>query len=132
MSETTVRSRETHPSRNPVAFGLDLAVVLVFVAIGRSAHDEANAFVGLIGTAAPFAIALVVAWGFVMGLRLRGVSFRAGAVVWAITWVIGLTVRSIVFSGGVAVPFIVVAGVSLAVGLLGWRLIYSLVERRTR
>ena len=52
------------------AAALDAASIVVFVAIGRRSHDEdGNAVVGVLQVAAPFVIALLVAW-----LAARGVA----------------------------------------------------------
>ncbi|MEY4173948.1 MAG: hypothetical protein RI900_1113, partial [Actinomycetota bacterium] len=45
------------------SFALDAVFVLLFVALGRSSHDEGgNAVTGTLSVAAPFLIALVVGW----------------------------------------------------------------------
>lgn len=111
---------------------LDVAVVIVFVIIGRSTHDEQNVLAATLGTAAPFLIALALGWAVVLLRRQdpTAVGLQGGVVIWAFTWVGGLLLRSVVFHGGTAVGFVVVAGLALAVGLLGWRAIANLATRR--
>lgn len=110
----------------------DLVAVVVFAVIGRSSHGEGNALVGIAVTAWPFLVATVAGSLVARGLARRlgdPVTIRRGLVVWAVAWVIGMVLRAV--SGrGMAVSFVIVAGISLAVLLLGWRLVVTLLERR--
>lgn len=106
---------------------LDVAVVLVFVAVGRSAHDES--LWGVLGTAAPFLFALAVGRALTIATPWPADGLRGGLVVWGTTWVGGLLLRGLLFGQGTAPAFVVVAGVALALGLLGWRLVAILVRR---
>ena len=117
--------------RWPVAFGCDLLAVVVFVAIGRRSHDEAgNVVDGTIKVAAPFLIALVVGW--LIGRVWRSpMSMRSGVIVWITTVALGMILRRLVFDRGIAFAFIIVATISLAVLLLGWRAIATRLEKRT-
>ena len=59
-TRTMQRSKTVGP---PVAFGFDVAAVLLFVAIGRRSHDESgSAISGIVAVAAPLLIGLVVGW----------------------------------------------------------------------
>ncbi len=109
-----------------VSAALDVAVVLIFVAVGRSAHDEP--LWGIVVTAAPFLVALGVGQALVL-LTPPSDGLRAGSVIWLVTWIGGLLLRQFVFSDGTAPAFIVVAGVSLALGLIGWRVVAALLQR---
>ena len=116
------------PRRIPaLAAAADAVAVVVFAAVGRMSHGEADDLLGLLGTAAPFAVGLVAAWASPV-VRSEPAGFRAGAVVVAGTAVIGLLVRA-GFTGRLPVSFAVVATVSLAVLLLGWRGVAALVAR---
>lgn len=106
-----------------------MVVVLVFIAIGRSAHAEGNALLGFLGTAAPFLVAVVIGWAAALALRMPPESMRAGAVIWVTTWGMGLVLRAAVFGAGTAWAFVIVAGLSLALGLLGWRAVVAGVSR---
>ena len=48
-----------------IAASLDALCIVVFVTIGRRNHDESSAMSGILSTAAPFAIALFIAWAVV-------------------------------------------------------------------
>ena len=45
-----------------LAGAADAVAVVVFAAVGRLSHGEADDLLGLIGTAAPFGVGLVAAW----------------------------------------------------------------------
>ncbi len=112
----------------------DVVLVLVFAAVGRGSHGE-NVLGGLAGTAWPFLLGLLIGW---LAARLLGRSgfdpariVPAGLLIWAGTWGIGMLAR-VVAGQGTAPSFLLVAGVVLALFLLGWRLVASLVARRRR
>ncbi|MGD7787779.1 DUF3054 domain-containing protein [Propionibacteriaceae bacterium Y1700] len=111
---------------------LDVVLVIVFAAVGRSSHAEALHPLGLLSTSWPFVVATLLAWLVGRFWRVDRRPYRVwpeGLVVWLITVVVGLGLR--VLSGDTAqLPFIIVATISLAVLLLGWRLVAQLVLRR--
>ena len=115
--------------RLQLALGLDTFFVVLFVAVGRREHERDSAIAGLIGTAAPFVIALAIAW---LALRAwqRPTNWTAGIGIWAITLVVGMSLRNLVFGDGTATSFVIVATAFLALFLIGWRLVYGLFERR--
>lgn len=118
-------SRRLHPA---LAFGHDFVVVLVFCAIGRASHQEEAAFAGFVTTAWPFVVALVVGHLIVLASRLRPEGFAAGGIVWAATLVIGMVLRAV--SGqGTALPFVIVATITLAILFSIWRLVVLLARR---
>jgi hypothetical protein len=110
---------------------LDVASIVIFVAIGRRSHDESgNVVVGALKVAAPFLIGLAVAWVAERAWR-RPDDLKIGVGIWVLTVVDGILLRRFVFDRGTAVSFIIVASIVLAVFLLGWRLVIRrLVKRR--
>lgn len=117
-------------SRIPaLAFVADAVAVVVFAAVGRVSHAEADDLVGLLGTVAPFAVGLVAAWASPR-VRVDPSGLRAGAVVLAGTAVLGMLLRA-AFTGRLPLSFAVVTVISLAVLLLGWRLLSLAVARRS-
>jgi hypothetical protein len=110
-----------------LAAAADTVAVVVFAAVGRLSHGEADDLLGLLGTAAPFAVGLVAAWATPL-VRRDPVALRAGAVVVACTAGVGLLLRA-GFTGRLPLSFAVVATVNLAVLLLGWRGLAALVSR---
>jgi Protein of unknown function (DUF3054) len=117
------------PRRIPaLAFAADVIAVVVFAAVGRIMHGEAESLSGLLATAAPFLIGLVASWATPV-VRAHPVGFRAGAVVLAGTAVLGLVLRA-AFTSRPPLSFALVTVVSLAVLLIGWRALSLLVSHR--
>lgn len=85
---------------------------------------------GLFVTAAPFLLAAAAAWVVLVMLKWPPASLRAGVLVAATTWSLGMVLRGVAFGGGTATAFVVVAGVSLAATMLGWRGAGRIVRRR--
>ena len=110
-----------------LAAAADAVAVVVFAAVGRLSHGEPDDLLGLVGTAAPFAIGLVVAWATPV-VRRDPAAWRAGLVAVVCTAGIGLLLRA-GFMGRLPLSFAVVATLSLAVLLLGWRGLAALVSR---
>lgn len=115
--------------RTPLAAGLDTATIVLFVAIGKREHEQDSAFNALIGTVAPFLIALVVAW-LVLQVWKRPTDWRTGIGVWAIVVTVGMLLRHFVFDDGTAASFVIVATSFLGFFLVGWRVVLSLIDRR--
>jgi hypothetical protein len=117
------------PRRIPaLAFAADVIAVVVFAAVGRISHAEAESLSGLLVTAAPFLIGLIASWATPV-VRAHPVGIRAGAVVLAGTAVLGLLLRA-AFTWRLPLSFAVVTVVSLAVLLIGWRALSLLVSHR--
>lgn len=115
--------------RLAAAVGLDVFVVVLFVAVGRRNHDEEPALSGLLTTAAPFLIGLGVAWAISRAWNAP-TSPRKGLAIWPLTVVVGMLVRRVVFDDGTALPFVIVATVFVGAGLVGWRALAHLVTSR--
>jgi hypothetical protein len=102
-----------------VALVADVAAVLVFAAIGRRTHAHVEALLGLLGTAGPFLVGLVIAWALARAWS-RPLDLRTGLVVWPVTVLVGLAVRA-GFTGRLPLSFALVVVSVLGVLLLGWR-----------
>ena len=116
-------------NRLPIAAGLDVFVVVSFVAIGRRNHDENPGIAGLVDTAAPFVLGLAVAWVIARAWR-EPWSWRTGLIVWIGTVAAGMVLRRFVFDEGTAVSFVIVASVFLGTLLNGWRAVARTVAGR--
>jgi hypothetical protein len=103
--------------------------VVLFVAIGRRNHDEGTAIDGIATVAAPFLIALVVAWLSSRAWRTPG-SMRTSLIVWLVTVFGGLELRHFVFDRGTATPFVIVATLVLGAFIVGGRYLLNLQLRR--
>ncbi|NQX35034.1 DUF3054 domain-containing protein [Herbiconiux sp. VKM Ac-2851] len=107
---------------------VDLALVLLFVAIGRRSHDEGDALSGFAVTAWPFVVGAAVGWTASLGWRRPLAVWPTGVVVWLAAVVLGMLLR--VASGqGVQLSFVIVTAIVLGVFLVGWRAIAALVRR---
>lgn len=107
--------------RLPLAVGLDVFAVVLFVALGRRSHDEDGAFVEVLKTALPFLIGLGAGWVASRTWRAP-LALATGLVVWPVTVIVGMIVRRWVFDRGTAASFVVVATLFLGLFLVGWRL----------
>jgi hypothetical protein len=108
----------------------DVLAVLVFAVVGRRSHAEALDPAGVLATAAPFLLGLLVGWLAARAWRLP-VGWRTGLVVWLVTAVVGLAARAAV-THRLPLTFVFIATVSLAVLLLGWRAVVLTVLRARR
>lgn len=123
------------PRRFPVVpLIVDAALVILFAAIGRATH-EGDAFgpfgTGLATTAWPFLVALLAGWLITRAWRRPVAVLRTGLPVWAVTVVLGVTLRAL--SGqGIAIAFVIVATITLALFLLGWRGVALVVAHSRR
>ncbi|WP_028267074.1 DUF3054 domain-containing protein [Arthrobacter sp. MA-N2] len=117
------------PSRIALVAGLaDIVFILVFAAIGRDAHQRADVLTGVFATAWPFLAGATIAW---LAARVWRAPFRiwpAGVAVWIGTVAGGMLLRAVT-GQTVVLPFIIVALISLAVFLLGYRAVIALVAR---
>lgn len=112
-------TQAVRPATVTLAAGADVLAVLVFAAVGRTSHAEVAAAVGVLTTAAPFLLGLLVGWLVVRAWRDPS-RLPVGVVVWAGTVVVGLATR-VAFTHRLPLPFALVAAASLALLLLGWR-----------
>lgn len=123
-------SSRTPLLRRPLmALVLDIVLVVVFAAIGRASHAEANPVTGALLTAWPFLVGLLVGWTTVRVLR-KGwpVEVGPGITIWFSTVVVGMLLR-LATGQGTALPFVGVAALTLAVFLIGWRALTALALR---
>lgn len=120
----TRRSAVSTAARTPLivfAIVADVFGVLMFCVIGRRSHAEGLAMSGVAETAWPFLVGAAVGWLVIRGWRNPIAVVPTGLVVWACTVVVGMLLR-LVTSAGVAVSFVVVASIAIALLLVGWRM----------
>ncbi|WP_417235056.1 DUF3054 domain-containing protein [Arthrobacter sp.] len=110
-------------------FVIDLLLVVLFAALGRRSHAEGLDIAGILGTAAPFLLALLVFSCITVIWKEPNRIWPHGVVLWIGTVALGLILR-VLFGATAAVPFIIVATIVLGVFLLGRRLVGTLLMRR--
>jgi peptidoglycan/LPS O-acetylase OafA/YrhL len=118
--------------RPAVAFVVDVALVVVFAAVGRTSHSEGLSLAGVLTTAWPFLAGTVVGW-LVVRVRRRGwpVDVGPGVTVWFATLLVGMLLRWGT-GAGTAVSFVLVAALVLALLLVGWRFVAAYRVGRAR
>jgi Protein of unknown function (DUF3054) len=114
------------------SFVLDFLLVMAFVVIGRSSHDEGETALGIATTAWPFVSGLIIGWLSIVGVRWNFVELKSGAVIWVATVFVGMLLR-LSSDQGIAVSFVIVASIFLGLFLVGWRVLaISLAKRKSR
>ncbi len=107
----------------------DLAVLVVFVVIGRRSHHEDAGVVGFLRVWWPFVVGLAVAW-LVSGLVRSPLAWGRAVVAWLLTVAVGMTLRIVVEGRDLSVAFTIVSLVFVGVGMLGWRAVVRAVQTR--
>lgn len=106
---------------------LDVALVVVFAALGRRSHAHGLSIAGVLQTAGPFLCGTAAGWllaSLLTDLAPRSLPF--GLIVAVSTIVIGMGLR-MAFGAGTAWSFVLVATAVVTFFLVGWRLIASLL-----
>jgi len=112
---------------------IDVILVAVFCTIGRLSHAEGvlSDVPGLLNTMWPFLVAVLAAHAVMLIRRTPAERMLPGTVIWAVTVVVGLSLRAL--SGqGTALAFMIVATLTLALLLIGWRAVVALARRMRR
>jgi hypothetical protein len=107
---------------------LDLLCLVIFVAVGRSVHGHNESLGGLLNTAGPFFVGLLVGWVVARAWKNPLRIWPIGVVICLLTALVGQIVRLIVGQGS-AVPFVLVSVGYFVLTMLGWRLIFHLLNR---
>lgn len=108
---------------------LDAVAVVVFVVVGRRSHEEEGTLAGVIDTAGPFLMGLVVAW-LVLARWRPPTDPLLGLATALITTGAGMVFRRTVYDEGTATSFVIVATAFLVVTMTGWRLVVRVRDRR--
>jgi peptidoglycan/LPS O-acetylase OafA/YrhL len=105
----------------------DVALILVFAAIGREAHQRGEIVAGILGTAWPFLAGAAASWLVLRVWRAPLALWPAGVGVWLGTVAAGMALRAVT-GQTVVLPFVIVALLALGVFLLGYRLLARLAD----
>jgi predicted metal-binding membrane protein len=103
--------------------------VVLFCTIGRRSHAEGLTVAGIAETAWPFITGTVAGWLAARGWRRPTALYPTGLIIWVVTVALGMLLRKAT-SAGTAPSFIVVASLTTAALLLGWRAIATALARR--
>lgn len=96
--------------------------MLAFVGIGRASHGESGGLSGFATTAWPFLVGLAIGWAVARAWRAPTALVPSGVGTWLATVAVGMALRAAT-GQGVALTFVIVASVFLALVFLGWRAI---------
>ncbi|MET4094236.1 DUF3054 domain-containing protein [Arthrobacter sp. UYCu712] len=111
-----------------IAAAADAALILLFAAIGRDAHQRGEIITGVLATAWPFLAGAAAGWLALRAWRAPLALWPAGVGVWLGTVAVGMLLRA--FTGQtVVLPFVIVALLALGVFLLGYRLLAAAALR---
>ncbi|GGG58913.1 membrane protein [Kocuria dechangensis] len=119
---------DARPGRSvswPIALTVDVALILLFASLGRSAHALDPA--GVLETAWPFLAGLLVGWTVWRVRRAPFSVWPGGVALWLTTVAAGMVLRVLV-GEGTALSFVLVTLGVLAVFLLGPRVLVQLVR----
>ena len=106
----------------------DAALILLFAAIGRDAHQRGEIVTGVLSTAWPFLAGAALSWLTLRLWRSPLALWPAGVAVWLGTVAVGMLLRALT-GQTVVLPFVIVALLSLGFLLLGYRLATAGVRR---
>lgn len=113
-----------------LALLVDVVCVLFFCTIGRRSHAEGLTVTGVLTTAWPFLTGTAIAWLSPTTWRRPTSLAPTGVLVWVCTVAVGMLLRKL--SGqGTALSFVIVATLTTAILLLGWRAGATLRSRRS-
>ena len=122
----------TTPRPSPaVTIVIDAALVVVFCVLGGLSHSlgEPDAVPRIVFSIWPFLAALIVVHAVALATNVDASRVVPGTLVWLVTFGGGMALRALT-GQGTAWAFVIVAAVTLAVFLIGWRLINVVVQRR--
>ncbi len=122
------KAKGTRVRTAAVALLTDAVCILLFCTIGRRSHAEGITVAGIVETAWPFLAGAGTGWLAARAWRQPTALAPTGIVIWLSTVVIGMLLRKAI-SQGTAVSFVVVATLSTAILLLGWRLAARALRR---
>ncbi len=130
VTAPTATSTTRVPLRTWLPVVADLGCVLVFAVAGKGSHEaDASPWV-VLAIAWPFAVSALLAHAALARAGRTTDRVRPeGVVVLGTTYVLGMVLR-LVSGRGLAVGFLVVALVFLALTMLGWRAVARLVAAR--
>lgn len=128
---TATRPAATTAGRRATVWAIcaDTALILIFAAIGRDAHQRGDIITGVFATAWPFLAGAALSWLILRLWRSPLAIWPAGVSIWLGAVTGGMLLRAAT-GQTVVLPFVIVALLSLGLFLLGYRLLAGAVRRR--
>jgi FtsH-binding integral membrane protein len=125
-------SDEPAPTLRPwIAAAADLAVLVLFVVVGRRSHHEDAGVLGFLRVWWPFAAGLVLAW-LVTRLDRAPLAWGRAVAAWLLTVAVGMALRIAVEGRDFKIAFTIVTLLFVGAGMLGWRAVVRGVRERRR
>jgi hypothetical protein len=112
-----------------ISLVVDVCCVLAFVAIGRHTHHDGVSVGGVLYTAGPFLGGLAIGELAVRAWRRPLALVPTGLGAWLGAAAVGMVIR-VLAGQGTALAFIGVTLAFLALFILGWRVVASIVTTR--
>jgi hypothetical protein len=109
----------------------DVAVLVVFVLVGRRSHHEDAGLAGFLRVWWPFAVGLAIGW-LVTGLWRAPLAWPRTVVAWLLTVGVGMALRIAAQDRELKVAFVIVALLFVGAGMLGWRAVVRGRRARVR
>lgn len=109
-------------------WAVDAVAVLVFAAVGRVSHDEGFSLGGVIDTAIPFLLGVLIGWAVIEWQKWPALGWRATLGVLVPAVLVGMVGRRVA-GDGTPVSFVIVATLVLAALFFGWRALVRLRQR---
>ena len=122
------------PAQRPspaVTIVIDAVMVVVFCVLGGLSHSvgEPDAVARIVVSIWPFLAALIVVHAVALAVGTDATRVVPGILIWLVTLGGGMALRALT-GQGTAWAFVIVAAVTLAVFLIGWRAVNTIVRRR--
>jgi hypothetical protein len=125
-----MEARVGEEQRSWTAAAADVAVLVVFVLVGRRSHHEDSGLAGFARVLWPFVVGLAVAW-VATGLWRAPLAWRRASAAWLLTVAVGMAVRVVAEGRDFSVAFTVVTLLFVGAGMVGWRAIARRRRART-
>lgn len=100
----------------------DIAVLIVFVLVGRRSHHEDAGFAGFLRVWWPFVVGLALAW-LATGLWRAPLAWPRSIPAWLLTVGLGMAIRIAAQDREFKIAFTIVTLLFVGAGMLGWRAI---------
>lgn len=127
---TKAQTSDPRRIRAPWTPLVDIFALLVFALSARMAHGGVTV-TAVLNTFWPWALAALIGWAIVLGLRIRNL-WKEACTVWLTTVIAGMLIWAVVNAKFPHWSFLLVATLTSALFLFGWRAIAAATARKSR